>query len=115
MLVTLRFQIRYFAEAMQAGAGRRFFACVMRSPASACVDSGSAKQAENEWFSTFGKTDTPQKLRTLTLTPAISVLFLFHVHTRYFAEAAQAGAGRRFFACVIRSPASACVDSGSAQ
>ena len=34
---------RYFAEAMQAGAGRRFFACVMRSPAPACVASGSAK------------------------------------------------------------------------
>jgi hypothetical protein len=33
----------YFAEAMQAGAGRRFFACVMRSPAPACVASGSAK------------------------------------------------------------------------
>ena len=30
-------------EAMQAGAGRRFFARVMRSPAPACVDSGSAQ------------------------------------------------------------------------
>jgi hypothetical protein len=36
-------------------------------------------------------------------------------HTRYFAEAMQAGAGRRFFACVMRSPAPACMDSGSAQ
>jgi len=36
-------------------------------------------------------------------------------HTRYFAEAMQAEAGRRFFACVMRSPASVCVDSGSAQ
>jgi len=34
---------RYFAEAMQAGAGRRFFACVMRSPAPACMTSGSAQ------------------------------------------------------------------------